>query len=711
MGNSSFPFWSVGGSLTCPPPPSPTPLRSKRDSPRTWPAFFERHGSFTSVQQATIPLVLDGHNVMVCAPTASGKTEAVVAPLLERHCPPVRPPDTLRLLYLTPTRALVNDLYARLAHPLATLRISLGVRTHDLTTFSPDHPPDMLMTTPESIDSLLANHAKLFAGLRAIVIDELHIFDGTPRGDHLRVLLNRLRHIRSYAHTCGDAPDETMRYAALSATLAAPEQAAARYMHRAEIVQVSGGRLLSAEHLTLSPDSSKELLDYLRSFHAKRWRKALAFCNSRAEVEAYAAAVRQQSPFGTAVSVHYSNIEAHRRREIEQQFAQDEAAICFASNTLELGIDIGSVDVVLLIGPPGNHASFLQRVGRGNRRRGIAHVCCCSRTRLEQVIFDTLISSSTSTAYGKPAPFRPSVAVQQIFSLIRQSPTGAVRLNELAHLFDHMLSPDDVRDILGHLQELRYLKTGRPGEWRDGPRLNDLLDQQATMQTSTSIHSTIAGSDTRTIAVRSQHTQQEVARVDAHWLNHEVLTLEGRTVNVAWYDGEALWVTPAQEADMIQRTWYQSSRQFLSYELARLLPRHLGLPPGGAPFVPAPEGWWWFHWLGDVYGKAALDLLRYTIPTSATPHIGLCLHIAGEPLLPPPWTETQVVRYLEDTYQTWEPMLNMGAFHHMLPVSLRRRAVVDQFGVIPFLSAMESLCPLSALDTLSDDLIGLLEEA
>src|SRR5437764_166162 len=80
-----------------------------------------------------------------------------------------------------------------------------------------------------------------------------------------------------------------------------------------------------------------------------------------------------------------------------------------------------------------------------------------------------------------------------------------------------------------------------------------------------------------------------------------------------------------------------SAGQFLRYELARLIPRRLGLPLGAAPFVAAPEGWWWFHWLGDHYGRAALDLLRYRIPAHETEQIGLCLRLPDEPQTPPAW--------------------------------------------------------------------------
>ncbi len=713
------------------------PHTIKARMPRTWSAFFERHGNYTEAQRATIPLLLDGHNIILCAPTASGKTEATIAPLVERHCPPVREPHMLRLLYLTPTRALVNDLLARLQTPLDYLKVSVAVRTHDLSNFRPERPAELLITTPESVDSLLASHASVFATLRAIIIDELHIFDGSPRGDHLRAILCRLHNIHTYAKTIGDTPNDTpLQYAALSATLNAPEQTATRYFAPAEVeveveaeveveveveaevevevevIRVAGTRHMEVDQIALSPYRNTELHTYLATFRSRRWRKALVFCNSRAEVESYAAAVRQRSPFGQAVYVHYSNIEAERRREIEQQFAQAEVAICFASTTLELGIDIGNVDVVILIGPPGTPASFLQRIGRGNRRQGTTHVCCCYRTPLEQALFGALTTTPPTTLLDHIAttPLRLSVMVQQIFSSIKQSPTGAVRLKQLANTFANITTADDLLALLGHLQDTHYLTPGRPGEWRAGERLNDLVDKQSSKQVDLSIHSNIQNNSAHMVTIRSQHTQREVARVDANWLHRDTLTLEGRPFNVSWCDGEALWVSSLPGDEPQEHGWYRSSRQFLSYDLARLLPLQLGLPFGSAPFVQAPDGWWWFHWLGDVYGKAALDLMRYTLPVHATPHIGLCLHIAGDPQLPPIWTGQQVSRYVADTYRQWESLLSMGAFHHLLPLSLRSREVVRQFAVPGFLAAMESLRPFSATESLAEDLMQFVEQ-
>ena len=689
-----------------------TQLALKARLPRTWLAFFERHGSFTAAQCAAIAPLLAGENLLLCAPTASGKTAAVLAPLVECHCPPVRPPHEVRILYLTPTRALVNDLQARLTHPLASLGVRLGLKTGD-GTFPKGRPPDVLLTTPESLDALLTADARLFARLRAVVIDELHLFDGTPRGDQLRVLLARLRWVRAYAATLGDAPDDTLQCVALSATMAAPEAAAAHYLGAARVVYVGGGRPIEDDLIPLGAEDDGGLHAYLANFRARGWHKALAFCNTRAEVERYAAAVRAASSFGGAVFTHYSNLDPRRRREIERGFAAADAALCFTSSTLELGIDIGSVDVAILLGPPGSAASFAQRVGRANRRGRTARVACCPRTPLERLLFQALLDEAhnpQSSSDHPQAAFRPAVAVQQIFSLLKQSPAAALRLAEIQPLFTGLLAPTDLAAIVGELTQRAYLVPGRPGEWRAGPRLNQLYDEQAGPQRGgPSIHSNIQGSNLPTITIRDQHTGQAVAHVDALWLSREELTLEGRSVRVAWSDGEAVWVTSQADEGLTMPPIYRSGRQLLSYDLMRLLPEQLGLAPGTAPFVAAPDGWWWFHWLGDLYGRAALDLLRFTVAAQASPANGLALFVPDPPRAVPVWPEAQVVRYLRDNYRQYEPLLDLGAFHHLLAPEARKAAVVAQFAVPRFLAAMAALRPVAAPEALNEGLERLLK--
>jgi ATP-dependent Lhr-like helicase len=585
----------------------------------------------------------------------------------------------------------------------------VGVKTRDFATFDPRRPTDLLLTTPESLDSLLATQPQVLATVRAVILDELHVVDGTARGDQLRVLLNRLRQVRAYAAAAGDAPDDAIQVAALSATLAAPQATAARYFPDAHVVEVAGGRPAAVETLALDAQSPAALLEFLATFHARGWRKALAFCNTRAEVEAYATAVRgTRSPFGQAVFVHYSNLERVRRREIEESFAQASAALCFASSTLELGIDIGDIDVVLLVGAPGSTAAYTQRIGRGSRRQRTIRAACFPRTPLEEVLFRALASAAEPAA--TPAPFRPSVAVQQIFSLLKQSPTATVRLAPLADLFAGLLAPADLEAILGHLQEYEYLAPGRAGEWRAGARLNRLVDLQSSEHAPLSLYSNIQNRPA-TLKVRDQQSQQVVASVDSLWLSRGVLTLEGRPLDVTWFDGEALWVTAHRGHLPATRLPYLSARQVLSYDLAQALPAQVGLAPGTAPLVPAGDRWLFFHWLGDVYGQALLDLAGYTNQTEASAQPGLCLDLADELRALPTITARQTERYLQDRYREYESLLALGAYQHLLPRELRRRAVVEQFDVARFVAAAAQLRVKAAPEYLAEDLVRFVMDA
>lgn len=673
--------------------------------PRTWSPFFARHGNFTPAQLAAIPPLLDGRNVILCAPTASGKTEAALAPLIERHLPPTRNTPQLTLLYLLPTRALIADVANRLATLLERLRVRLAVKTRDLDDFDPRRPADLLLTTPESLDALLAKQPKTLIHVAGVVLDELHVLDGEARGDQLRVVLNRLRQVRTFAAQHGDAGTANIQYVALSATLTDPASVAARYFADAQVVTAPGGREQRIELLPMAPDSPDALVTFLQEFQAHGWRKALVFCNTRAEVEAYAASLRQRgSPFGQQIFVHYSNLDRQRRREIEEQFAQANAAICFASSTLELGIDIGSIDVAILIGAPGSAAAFAQRIGRAGRRQQTIHAAAFFRTPLEEALLHTLVAAPEPTPTS--APFRPSVAVQQIFSLLLQSPTGALRLQPLADLFAGLLAVSDLEAILGRLHELHYLTTARAGEWRAGDRLNRLVDQQASEHAPLSLYSNIQNRPA-TLKIRDQHSQQVVATVDPLWLDREVLTLEGRALDVNWFDGEALWVTQGRNSAQQTKLPFLSARQLLAFDLAQALPRHFKLAPGDAPLVETPDGWLLFHWLGDVYGQALLDLLRPQFAVSESPQPGLALLLREEPRSLPTITIEQTTRYLHEHVRQYEGLLAMGAYQHLLPWLLRQRAVTAQFDVARFVESLAGLKPKRTAEQLTADLRAL----
>jgi ATP-dependent Lhr-like helicase len=136
--------------------------------------------------------VLEGGDVLILAGTGSGKTEAVLAPLAQRWLPAMRREGGCTILYVTPTRALANDLLRRIEPPMEALGLRVGVRHGERNDLSRARKPDLLITTPESLDVLLTGRDAALQSVRGVVLDEIHLLYNTQRGFQLGVLLKRL---------------------------------------------------------------------------------------------------------------------------------------------------------------------------------------------------------------------------------------------------------------------------------------------------------------------------------------------------------------------------------------------------------------------------------------------------------------------------------------------------------------------------------------
>lgn len=679
-----------------------TPLQVKALIPHTWPLFFVRHGRFTPVQQQAIPPILAGNDVLIVAVTASGKTEAVVAPLLERYWPRLIRPDQfgLGVLYVCPTRALVADLYERLRPALADTVVTLAMKTGDTGPVNAKRPPAVLLTTPESVDSLLTRTPRLFAPLQALVIDEVHLFDNTVRGDHVRCLLPRLERIRHFA----DPHAQPLQRVALSATVPDREGVARRYLSsQATIVDVPGGREIVADIHPLS--EMADLVDALaqRATGAEPpARKSLVFCNTRAEVEAVAAYLRRHLPYQTSVFVHYSNLDARLRRDVENQFATAAVAVCVCTSTLELGIDIGSVDDVVLLGAPPTLTSFLQRIGRGSRRSTQMSVLCLAKSPGEWARFDALLDlaaeaapddgrARTAAAYG----FRPSVLIQQIFSLIKQSPTGSVRLADVRRIAPAETTTETVRQIVSQLTFAGYLRPGRLGEWRPADRLQELVDRHE-------IYSNI-GPDALGATAVDAYSGNVIGQTERVHEPGSVVLLGGRPMEVVWRDKYrfGLAAAPDKAADEILR--FRQSAAPIPFVVTQAVARALAIEPGQMVTVPAAEGTWLYHFLGSVWGEllAALLLAHALI---AEPGNEFCLYV--RPFLGqlPPLQGDLLAQTAKRLAATLAGRLEMGRFHELLPRNVAVAATVRQLDLERFAALYATTTVTTAAPALRDRL-------
>lgn len=427
--------------------------------------------SLRPVQELTIDAVLDGCNSIVLAPTAGGKTEAAMFPLLSRILSEELRP--VAVLYVCPIRALLNNQEERLQSYARMVGLEV-FKWHGDVSDSPKErfrktPAHVLMTTPESLEVMLisarTDARELFQGLSAIVIDEVHAFAGDDRGAHLASILERL------VSLCG----RDVQRIGLSATVGNPQVIGQWLQGSSE----RPFRLVDPPRPPPQRDLRVDLCDDLA--HAARaigqlgrGRKSLVFVESRAKAEGVAHAL---SGSGVEVFIHHSAVSRAERTLAEEQFARGHNTAIVCTSTMELGIDVGDLDQVIQVDAPSTVASFLQRMGRTGRRAHTRTNCsffCLGPESLLQSLALLRLAEAGWVEEVRPASHALHVLAHQVMALILQEggisrhrllpwvqaayPFASVREERLQELIDTMLQ----REILYEADGL--LSLGKRGE-------------------------------------------------------------------------------------------------------------------------------------------------------------------------------------------------------------------------------------------------------
>jgi len=446
--------------------------------PRVATAFYGRFESLRDAQQAAIEPILAGRNVILSSGTGSGKTEAVVAPLTCRFWREAIKTEALVLLYVAPTKALVNDLEKRLYPPLYSLGLRVGVRHGDRDDLASGHRSHVLVTTPESLDVMLFRKDPALNGVRAVVIDEVHLLYNTQRGLQLSILLQRLR----------NRSGKAFQWAALSATicdLADVYEFIANGDKDVVLLSYPSHRRIDAQIRHVATEAG--FLDLIRKLTHGRPTKLLVFANSRRDCERLAGILQHDPSLRHVVYAHYSSLSPELRLETERKFAASDTAICLATSTLELGIDIGDIDVVLLWGVPGGVESFLQRIGRGNRRAHKANAVCIVPDVSESVGWDalrfaSLIDAASRGELPRRRPYELYGAVaQQMLSAIAADGGRFTRVADLCQLVRHKprLARSILESILAQLAANGYLQShGFKNQYGADEPLHQLVELQ-----------------------------------------------------------------------------------------------------------------------------------------------------------------------------------------------------------------------------------------
>jgi len=394
-------------------------------------AFYGSFRELRDVQREATTPILDGLDVIVLSATGSGKTEAVLAPLVDRYISLMRSARGCTVLYVSPTRALANDLLRRVELPLDRLGLSVGIRHGERNDLSRASKPNILITTPESLDVMLVSHEPSILDVRAVVLDEIHLTYNTQRGFQLAVLLRRLE----------AAAGRLLQVIGLSATVADADNIwhFFRPANQPVVVRAEGAKPLDYRIAHLQNHS--ELAGLIDVLAQGRDAKILLFANSRRECDRLGAALRDNTILGGDVFIHHSSLACDARLEVEKRFQQAPKAICIATSTLELGIDIGDIDLVMLYGSPGGWESLLQRVGRGNRRSDKTNVVCLVSPEhgnpfLGALGFEALLSQISEGRLERESPLEVyGAAIQQVLSTLLESNGSYYRIADLASLF------------------------------------------------------------------------------------------------------------------------------------------------------------------------------------------------------------------------------------------------------------------------------------
>jgi ATP-dependent Lhr-like helicase len=310
----------------------------------------ERFGELTQIQKISMPKILNGENVLILAPTGYGKTESALLPVLEKI---KNEEEGICALYITPLRALSRDLKQRFDWWCERLEVSHDIRTGDTTSHEREkmrkNPPKILLTTVESLQALLMGKVmrKYLSNVKFVIVDEVHDILDNKRGVQLSLGLERLEEIAKFQRI------------AISATVADEREAAKLICGEREYAICEVGRnremKISVENIEKNEQKNQRLLELVSE------NRSLLFVNTRSSAEDLGATLKEK---GAPIEVHHGSLSKEIRIETEDKFKSGLVKSLLCTSSLELGIDVGDISLVIQYGSPHQMSRLIQRVGR-----------------------------------------------------------------------------------------------------------------------------------------------------------------------------------------------------------------------------------------------------------------------------------------------------------------------------------------------------------
>ncbi|MGW5633284.1 DEAD/DEAH box helicase [Streptomyces sp. NPDC003832] len=506
--------------------------------------------SLRPLQEESIAPLLSGQDAVLLAPTAGGKTEAAAFPLLTRA--QREGWKGTGILYVTPLKALLNNLQPRLEKYAGWVGRTAELWHGDVAGSRRRRilaqRPDLLLTTPESLEAMLVSahvdHRAFFSGVHSVVVDEVHAFAGDDRGWHLLAVLERLQKVT----------ERPLQRVGLSATVGNPHelldwlQGSGRG-RRAGRVVAPGVSLPGSSRVegaagaagadSVGPPGGDVELDYVGSVAnaatviaaLHRGEKRLVFCESRRTVEELGEQLRLR---GVTTFLSHASLSTDERRRAEEAFAEARDCVIVSTSTLELGIDVGDLDRVVQLDAPATVASFLQRLGRTGRRTGSRRNCLFLALDDEGLLSAAALLLAWSRGWVEPVTPPPEprhLVAQQLLALCLQEHRVGDRLWPQwwggLGVFGKAAEP-----VVRHLVDQGYLE--RDGETLFvGPEAERRFGQRHFMN--------LTASFTAPPEFTVLNGRTEIGRTDPDLLTEEVegprrLLLAGRSWQVTYID-------------------------------------------------------------------------------------------------------------------------------------------------------------------------------
>jgi ATP-dependent Lhr-like helicase len=321
----------------------------------------------TEIQKKAVPIIFQKKDVLVIAPTGSGKTECSVIPIFS-HVKHSKKRGKIKAIYITPLRALNRDVFRRIINYAKNDGLTIEIRHGDTPQSArrriSDSPPDVLITTPETLVILLTQKKMLDAlsELDWMVIDEVHELLGNERGSQLSLSLERLQL---------NSNSEITRVG-LSATIGNPEEACKFVVgtkRKLRVIQDTSIRKYDVEVKYLDgtiSDVAEYIIDYITKLQLHS--PVLLFTNTRGESEFLASILKQKSTMN--IELHHGSLSSQVREETEHSLREGKEGIVVCTSSLELGLDIGSIELVIHYGSPRQVSKLIQRIGRSKHSKG-----------------------------------------------------------------------------------------------------------------------------------------------------------------------------------------------------------------------------------------------------------------------------------------------------------------------------------------------------